>query len=66
MPFYFDFKSVIDQIFKRSVVKRPGKFKWLSFQDADDSSPLPTSSDIVKVPDPQMCMVSGNKNQKVS
>uniref|UniRef100_A0A673JLZ0 Phosphatidylinositol 3-kinase catalytic subunit type 3 n=1 Tax=Sinocyclocheilus rhinocerous TaxID=307959 RepID=A0A673JLZ0_9TELE len=25
-------------------------------KDADESSPLPTSSDIVKVPDPQMCM----------
>uniref|UniRef100_A0A672S7L1 Phosphatidylinositol 3-kinase catalytic subunit type 3 n=1 Tax=Sinocyclocheilus grahami TaxID=75366 RepID=A0A672S7L1_SINGR len=25
-------------------------------KDADESSPLPTNSDIVKVPDPQMCM----------
>ncbi|TRY87681.1 hypothetical protein DNTS_013624 [Danionella cerebrum] len=25
-------------------------------KDADESSPLPSSSDIVKVPDPQMCM----------
>lgn len=27
-------------------------------QDGDETTPLLTSSDIVKVPDPQMCMVS--------
>lgn len=46
------------------------KFQWfyasLFLQDADESSPLPTSSDIVKVPDPQMCMVSGTQKKKKS
>lgn len=32
-------------------------FEFAVSQDGDDSSPVPTSCDIVKVPDPQMGMV---------
>lgn len=38
-------------------------FEFAVSQDGDDASPVPTSCDIVKVPDPQMGMVKKNHTQ---